>query len=183
MRVLHRRIGLEAKIWIFGLLVAALAPNSDFTDVCRSCVVDGEYFRVSGTSMSTAVVSGVVALMLEEHPEWTPDQVKGALISTLQDVPGAGAAVDAAAALDGRGLANQGLVPNTLVSADTGLIDWTRASFRRASFRDADGSRYDASWSRASFRCDCSLIGSDEVDPSRSSFRTAGFHRTTDFEE
>ena len=164
-------------------LVAALAPNSDFTDLCPDCVVDGRYFRVSGTSMSAAVVSGVAALMLEVHPDWTPNQVKGAMVATLANVPGAGAAVDAAAALDGSGSANTGLVPSTLVSPETGDIDWARASFRRASFRDAGESSLDAWWSRASFRCDCSLLDSGEVDPSRSSFRAAGFQRTTQFEE
>jgi serine protease AprX len=162
-------------------LIAPLAPYSDFYDLCRACVVDGRYFRVSGTSMSTAVVSGVAALMLEEHPDWTPDQVKGAMLSTLQNIPGAGGAVDAAAALDGSGVANQGLVPNQLVSPETGEIDWRRASFRRASFRDADGSRYDADWSRASFRCECSYRSNGDVDPSMSSFRMASFRRTSDF--
>jgi subtilisin family serine protease len=33
-------------------------------------------FRMSGTSMSTAVASGVVALMLQQTPSLTPDQVK-----------------------------------------------------------------------------------------------------------
>ena len=33
-------------------------------------------FRMNGTSMATAVTSGVVALMLQAHPELTPDQVK-----------------------------------------------------------------------------------------------------------
>lgn len=33
-------------------------------------------FRMSGTSMATAVTSGVVALMLQAHPELTPNQVK-----------------------------------------------------------------------------------------------------------
>lgn len=33
-------------------------------------------FRMSGTSMSTAVTSGVVALMLQKNPNLTPDQVK-----------------------------------------------------------------------------------------------------------
>lgn len=163
-------------------LVSALAPGSDFTDLCAGCVVDGEYFRVSGTSMSAAVVSGVAALMLEEKPGRTPDQVKGAMLATLNEIPGAGAAVDAAAALSGSGPANVGLVPNTLIDPATGLIDWTRVSFRRASFRDASGSPLQASWSRASFRCDCGLTANGEVEPDRVSFRRVSFRRTVDFD-
>jgi subtilisin family serine protease len=144
--------------------------------------VDGEYFRVSGTSMSAAVVSGIAALMIERNPGWTPNQVKGAMLATLRDIPGAGAAVDAHAALSGSGPANVGLVPNTLVDPVSGLIDWTRASFRRASFRDASGSLLEASWSRASFRCDCSLTASGEVEPTRVSFRRVSFRRTAEFD-
>ena len=40
------------------------------------------YFYMSGTSMSAAVVSGVVALMLQDQPRLTPDQVKCKLISS-----------------------------------------------------------------------------------------------------
>ncbi|MDY6877771.1 MAG: S8 family serine peptidase [Chloroflexota bacterium] len=38
--------------------------------------VNGRYFRMTGTSMSTAVVSGIAALMLSEDPDLTPDEVK-----------------------------------------------------------------------------------------------------------
>ena len=164
-------------------LVSAMAPYSDFYDMCKDCIVDGRYFRVSGTSMSAAVVSGVAALMLEEHPGWSPNQVKGAMISTLRDVPGAGGTVDAAAALDGSGEANAGLEPSSLLVPGSGEIDWTRASFRRASFRDAEGSPLDAGWSMASFRCDCFLTANGEVDPSFGSFRMASFRRTSDFRD
>jgi serine protease AprX len=164
-------------------LVAPLAPGSDFTELCPECVVDGRYFRLSGTSMAAAVVSGAATLIVDENPGWSPDRVKGAIMSTLADVPGAGAEINVAAALDGRGMANAGLTPNSLVSPVTGLIDWTRASFRRASFRSAEGTPLDAEWTRASFRCDCSRTPSGAVDPDRSSFRAAGLQRTTDFEE
>ena len=40
------------------------------------------YFRMSGTSMSTAVASGVVALLLQAHPTLKPNQVKGVLTAT-----------------------------------------------------------------------------------------------------
>ena len=163
-------------------LVSTLAPGSDFARLCPTCVVGRDYFRVSGTSMSAAVVSGVVALMLDENPGLTPNQVKGAMLSTLKDVPGAGAAVDAYAAMRGWGPANGGLTANTLIDPTTNLIDWNRVSFRRASFRDASGSRLEAAWSRASFRCDCGLTDGGEVEPNRVSFRRVSFRRTSDFD-
>jgi serine protease AprX len=162
-------------------LIAPLAPNSDFERLCRRCMISHSYFRLSGTSMASAVVSGAAALVIEKNPGMTPNQVKGALISTLRNVPGVGAAVDANAALDGTGSANAGLVPNPLVDPTTGAIDWTRASFRRASFRDAAGSPFSALWARASFRCDCGLDASGEVDANRVSFRRVSFRRTVDF--
>jgi len=36
--------------------------------------------QLSGTSFSTAVVSGMAADLLGVHPDWTPDQVKGELM-------------------------------------------------------------------------------------------------------
>jgi serine protease AprX len=162
-------------------LVSTMAPGSDFADLCPKCIVDGRYFRAGGTSMSAAVVSGAAALLVEQHPDWTPAQVKGALISTLEDVPGAGGAVDVAAALDANAAASVNLVPNELIDPTTGQIDWARASFRRASFRDASGSPLSAKWSRASFRCDCGFTSSGEVDPTRVSFRRVSFRKTTDF--
>ncbi|MCZ7574813.1 MAG: S8 family peptidase [Ardenticatenaceae bacterium] len=84
-----------------------------------------DYFRLTGTSMSTAIVSGVVALMLEHRPALSPDQVKAILIGTTQVYgqdsqspptnPAAGGAglVDAYAAVNSPplGVANQGLRP------------------------------------------------------------------------
>jgi serine protease AprX len=39
---------------------------------------------MNGTSMSTGVVSGVIALMLQNHPSLTPDQVKYRLVNTAR---------------------------------------------------------------------------------------------------
>ena len=161
-------------------LVSTLAPNSDFARLCPECIVDGKYFRAGGTSMSSAVVSGAAALLVEAHPDWSPAQVKGALVSKLVDVPGAGGAIDVAAALDASSTFAVSLAPNELIDPVSGQIDWARASFRRASFRDASGSPLSASWSRASFRCDCGFTSSGEVDPTRVSFRRVSFRKTTD---
>jgi serine protease AprX len=163
-------------------LVAALAPKSDFERLCRRCVVGKNYFRLSGTSMSSAVVSGVAALVIQANPGMTPNQVKGAILSTRRQVPGVGAAVDANAALDGTGSANGGLTPNTLIDPATGQIDWGRASFRRVSFRDAAGSAFGSLWTRASWRCECGFDSSGQVDSNRVSFRRVSFRRNVDFD-
>jgi serine protease AprX len=44
------------------------------------------YFTLSGTSMATGVVSGVVADLLQARPQMTPDQVKARLMKTAYKV-------------------------------------------------------------------------------------------------
>lgn len=41
-----------------------------------------KYFVLSGTSMATPIVSGAVALVLQQNPSMTPDQVKARLMKT-----------------------------------------------------------------------------------------------------
>jgi subtilisin family serine protease len=145
-------------------------------------MVGRAYFRLSGTSMATAVVSGAAALVLQSRPGLSPDQVKGALVASARKLNGAVApAMDVNAALDSQATANAGLVPNSLIDPNSRTIDWTRASFRRASFRDAFGSPFSALWARASFRCDCGLDASGEVDSARASFRRVSFRRNYEF--
>ena len=40
------------------------------------------YGSGTGTSMSTPLVSGACALLLEAHPEWTPAQIRNAILNT-----------------------------------------------------------------------------------------------------
>jgi serine protease AprX len=40
------------------------------------------YALVSGTSLSTPIIGGICALLLEAHPDWTPMQVREALMMT-----------------------------------------------------------------------------------------------------
>lgn len=48
-----------------------------------------QYFVLSGTSTAAPVVSGIVALMLDEQPDLTPDDVKLRLMATADPLPGA----------------------------------------------------------------------------------------------
>ncbi|OFD54286.1 peptidase S8 [Bacillus mycoides] len=46
------------------------------------------YVRLSGTSMASPHVAGTAALILQEHPEYTPFDVKAALMNTSDDLNG-----------------------------------------------------------------------------------------------
>ncbi len=41
-----------------------------------------DYARVSGTSLSTPIIAGICVLLLEAHPDWTPMQLREALLMT-----------------------------------------------------------------------------------------------------
>ena len=61
-------------------LVSTMAAGAAYKTLCVVCNVGQDYFRVGGTSMAAAVVSGAVANLLQAHPNWTPDQVKAAIV-------------------------------------------------------------------------------------------------------
>jgi serine protease AprX len=159
-------------------LVSTIPAGSEYTKLCPSCVTDGQYFRVGGTSMAAAVVSGEAADLIQAYPAWTPNQVKAAIIkrsravnspststdtlvdangvpysstvTTTTTVVGAESAADKALNNPTSTTANGGLGMNTFLDPATGLIDYTRASWSRASWStSADALR--ASWSRASW--------------------------------
>ena len=67
-----------------GHIISLRAPGSAI-DTQFPNYVDGSYRKGSGTSMSTGVVSGTVALMLQANPSWTPNRVKYALAATARD--------------------------------------------------------------------------------------------------
>ena len=69
-------------------IVSLRVPGSTLDKLLPDRVVAASngatYFRLSGTSMSTGVMSGVVALLLEAHPGLTPDQVKAMVSRTAR---------------------------------------------------------------------------------------------------
>ncbi|MCX6045175.1 MAG: S8 family peptidase [Chloroflexi bacterium] len=91
------------------------------------------YFRMSGTSMASAVAAGAVALLLQDEPNLTPDQVKYRLKATANknwngytaQKAGAGY-LDIYAAVNGTTLqsANTNLAASHLLWTGTNTITW-----------------------------------------------------------
>jgi serine protease AprX len=67
-------------------IVSIRVPGSSLdqllADRVETATNGATYFRLSGTSMATAIISGEVALLLQQQPGLTPDNVKAVLTST-----------------------------------------------------------------------------------------------------
>jgi serine protease AprX len=93
-------------------IISVLSLSSEWRfEYPERVIMDTEYFRLSGTSMSAPMVSGAIALLLQAEPELTPDQVKYRLIHSTDDQIGGSAYLDIFAAL----------TTSTTESANTGL--------------------------------------------------------------
>jgi serine protease AprX len=112
------------------------------------------YMWMSGTSFAAPIVSGAAALVLTYHPNWTPDQVKGALMLSAQPTI-AGMAlgvgeVNARAATQVLSPPNPNLALNQFVSSD-GAGGYVFNSASWASTAQANASWNSASWNSASW--------------------------------
>ena len=116
-----------------GRNLISLLPNTDATGYVEFIKhrVNKYYFRMSGTSMAAPVVTGVIALLLQDEPGLTPDQVKFRLTATANQnwvgynpaKAGAGT-VDAYAAVNGTttDFANQGIIPSAMLATGDNAI-------------------------------------------------------------
>jgi serine protease AprX len=127
---------------------------------------DERYIRLSGTSMSSPIVAGGVALLLERFPHLTPDQIKGLLVGSARRYTGQ---VDQAGALDlqeamlraARGAftpANGAQIPSIFVApavvSDTLSGPSTTAAYWDAAYWDAaywDAAYWDAAYWDAAY--------------------------------
>ncbi|WP_324278181.1 S8 family serine peptidase [Blastococcus brunescens] len=89
-------------------------------------------FRGSGTSQAAAVVSGAAALLIDQRPDITPDEVKALLMGTAKHLPNATARqqgaglIDLAAAMDAP--TPQGVVQSYPRSTGNGSLQAARGS-------------------------------------------------------
>jgi serine protease AprX len=120
------------------------------------------YVSISGTSFAAPQVAGAAALLLQQHPAWSPDNVKWLLTSSARPVGASNTgalAVDQAVAFAGTpALANQGVpalvcAPGTtcVVGGVLGTVSssWNSASWNSASWNSASWNS--ASWNSASW--------------------------------
>jgi len=91
---------------IVSLRVPGSALDTLFPDRVVVAQNGATYFRLTGTSMATAVVSGAAALLLQSRPTLTPDQVKALLVGTTQQYGGDSGQVLPDPIADGSGLLN-----------------------------------------------------------------------------
>jgi serine protease AprX len=92
-----RRVDLVAP----GRSVVSLRDPGAYADTeFPSARVGDKLFKGSGTSQAAAVVSGAVALLLQQRPDLRPDQVKALLTGTAATLPKADAAGRGAGELD-----------------------------------------------------------------------------------
>ncbi|HEY7178773.1 MAG TPA: S8 family serine peptidase [Gaiella sp.] len=102
----------------------------------------GGWGTLSGTSMATPHVSGAVALLLQRHPDWAPEQVKAALTATARPVGAAAARIAPTRA--GAGLVDVAAADNPLVrpgptSVSFGLVRAGASLHRDVTLEDAGG--------------------------------------------
>ena len=125
-------------------------------------IVEPGYMELSGTSFAAPVVSGIAALVLGQHPAFTPDQVKGALLLGAKPLPKAADLSEGAGEVTaGKSMAYNNPPPankalNKFVVSDpvTGAPVFDAASWASAAKSDASwasASWSDASWSSASW--------------------------------
>jgi serine protease AprX len=142
-------------------IVSLLAPGSDAAVSHPEAIVDGQYIVGSGTSQAAAFVSGAAALLIDQRPGITPDQVKDVLMSSAASIPGENSRCQGAGLIDlkeARGESTRKVQQSFTPSLGTGSLDASRGSYRLShdgvtltGEQDIMGSAWDgASWSSLS---------------------------------
>ena len=118
---------------------------------------NSRYFKMSGTSMAAAVVAGAVAVLLEDEPTLTPDQVKYRLQATARpfsaaETCAAGAGyLDIYAAVNGttNQNANTGIAASQRLWSGTEPITWGSVSWNSVSWNSVSWNS--VSWNSVSW--------------------------------
>ena len=145
-------------------MVGPVPVNSTLVAERPEQVRGSGYMELSGTSFAAPVVAGIVAYIRSEHPSWTPDQVKGALMLTATHAPNARLGSLGVGEVDGDSAnkltttpPNPNLALRQFVTADPAggsalvfdVASWANTASANASW--ANASWANASWANASW--------------------------------
>ena len=115
------------------------------------------YYKMSGTSMAAGVVAGAVAVLLEDEPNLTPDQVKYRLLATARPFSGGGSCATGAGYLDLYSAvngtttqsANTNLQASQLLWSGTNPVTWGSVSWNSVSWNSVSWNS--VSWNSVSW--------------------------------
>ncbi|MCP4303336.1 MAG: S8 family serine peptidase [bacterium] len=112
-------------------IVSLRNPGSHADVNYPEAAVGEQFFLGSGTSQAAAVVSGAVALIIEQRPNITPDQVKALLMQTAQPLPKAKGFCQGAGLIDlkeARGTNTPQATQNYAAATGMGSLEGARGS-------------------------------------------------------
>jgi serine protease AprX len=133
-------------------MVAAVPATSTLVLERPANVRPYNTMELSGTSFAAPVVAAAAAQVLARHPEWTPDQVKGALMVSAKDAPSAARGSLGVGMVDATRAAAVAGPPNPNAALNQFVVpagDGTGPVFDAASW--ANVAQSDASWASASW--------------------------------
>ena len=133
-------------------MVAAVPSTSTLYAERPANVKPYSTMELSGTSFAAPVVAAAAAQVLARHPDWTPDQVKGALMVSAKDTPSAVRGSLGVGMVDATRAAAVVNPPNPNAALNQFVVaagDGSGTMFDAASW--ANVAQSDASWANASW--------------------------------
>jgi subtilisin family serine protease len=123
------------------------APGSHIFTTVPFNYYNGLYLWQSGTSMATPMVTATVALLASLHPDWTPAQIKAAILDTVDPLPSLEGKVKTGGRLNVGDAVTQSLLPPSQLTpkapSDLSVIQQTNGNF---TFKWNDNSKNETSF-------------------------------------
>ena len=118
-------------------IISLRSPGSYLDQTYPEARIGETMFRGSGTSQAAAVVSGLAALLIQQHPGYSPDQILHLLTTTADAIPGTSSRLQGSGVVDARGASDHRrlglpLLYRQLTVPSTGLgsLDGSRAGLQ-----------------------------------------------------